>query len=960
MIKDFSTVFWGYLPPTKEPYTVHEKVNAFIGPSGHGKTTIWDGLRLMLGASHFESKRTFSFYVHKKSNWAVVRVTFYNQPVNGVRPFEPVRKFKDEVTACCRIYKNDTSSWAREYYLFDGEFYDLKDLHFNTKAYSAAVLNVGEYLEVLEQCLGITKEFRNLMAMSPDTVREVVNSSPHTLFNLIFDLKGAKDYKKRYDHSKQRLNEQEVAVERAEEEMKQAQSRFEETKQKAQKLRLYQAKEKEVEETRLKLKKIEYIESRELLKSTEEEMAGIAEQCKAEADKVNALTVGINAIKKELDWFEKEYNRLDELEEQANQDINSFTGDKTRNDIEVKNLSKQIKDLKQIKPQKIDDLYQLRDILVDDLDVKKLAYSKAQDELRQLKEKLYDLEKDLLPYKEEAKRFRQVLEREKIPYIMLADTISVKPEMKKWQEAIEAYIGNNRYRVIVETDKYLPAKKLQEKAKYGARVSLPKSGKEQILTIKDVPYPSIRAAINIDYSEKVEGYLDRLNNVYLVETVEEGHALQARGIESITLVGLLQDNDGAIHLKYHNLCCGKLAIEEEKKRTRELLSKQESIINELHKSVYQLQDELKELTDAIRNQELLEKLPELEHTYGQLLDEAKKLSEYIVEKKKKKAETKNEKEVIRSKEREAEGERAKLTSEKEQATLKAEELSNRYVVLQNKLGSLISAMEQATIEVKKLGLSNDAIAFISYDVQSSSFMAIQGGRVTSKEIQNRLNTLHQEKEKLYDPSVNEEIVRLVEAQEGQVEILSQNLRRLKEDRNDLERTCDDLLYQFRGHIKEIMNEYIKEFESFADLLKASAKGKLVEVTPEPETWEIHLFIGYDGKEPVAVDGPHLSSGQKASTSLMILLAALSDNKNDKATPIMFLDEPKARVDDDRGNEIGQLLQVTDIQYFITHQQGESLKSIDWIDHAFSCSACVPGKDFANPLILKKRSRRNYS
>ena len=72
MIKDFSTVFWGYLPPTKEPYKAHNKVNAFIGPSGHGKTTIWDGLRLMLGASHFESKRTFSFYVYKKSNWAVL------------------------------------------------------------------------------------------------------------------------------------------------------------------------------------------------------------------------------------------------------------------------------------------------------------------------------------------------------------------------------------------------------------------------------------------------------------------------------------------------------------------------------------------------------------------------------------------------------------------------------------------------------------------------------------------------------------------------------------------------------------------------------------------------------------------------------------------------------------------------------------------------------------------------
>ncbi|MNP77724.1 hypothetical protein D3C76_1752060 [compost metagenome] len=91
---------------------------------------------------------------------------------------------------------------------------------------------------------------------------------------------------------------------------------------------------------------------------------------------------------------------------------------------------------------------------------------------------------------------------------------------------------------------------------------------------------------------------------------------------------------------------------------------------------------------------------------------------------------------------------------------------------------------------------------------------------------------------------------------------------------------------------------------------------------------------------------------------MILLAAISDNSNGRTAPIMFLDEPKARVDDDRGNEIGQLLQITDIQYFITHQQGESLKTIDWIDHAFTCSAREPDKQFANPLILKKRARRS--
>ncbi|AGA68062.1 hypothetical protein Desdi_0524 [Desulfitobacterium dichloroeliminans LMG P-21439] len=959
MIKDFSTVYWGYLPSTKEPYKVHEKVNAFIGPSGHGKTTIWDGLRLMLGASHYESKRTFSFYVHKKSNWAVVRVAFDNKPVNGVRPFENVRKFADEVTACCRIYKNEQSSWARDYYLFDGEFHDLKDLHFNTKAYSEAALSVGEYLGVLEQCLGITKEFRNLMAMSPDTVREVVNSSPHTLFHLIFDLKGAKGYKKRYDESKQRLNEQEIAIERAAEEMGQARIRFEETKIKAQKFRQYKVKEKEVESTIVKLKKLEYAECQEMLKSTEEEMTSVEQQGRIEADKVNELTVKITAKETEIVHLETEYNRLYEEEERANQEKTEITSTKRFKDNELKTLAQEIENLQKIEPQNIEDLRQLKSILTDDLDQKKQDYVQAKTALNELKQKLLDLENNRLPYKDEAKRFRNALEENHVSYLMLADAISVKPEMSRWQEAIEAYIGNNRYRVIVEQGQYLQAKKLQEKARYGARVSLPKTGKE-LLACEGINYPSLRSAINISHREKVEGYLDKLNNVYLVETVEEGHALQARGIESITLGGLLQDNDGAIHLKYHTLCCGKLALQEEKKRTKEMLPQKECLVQKLQAAVQLLQKDVNETEETIKMQERLAKLSDLEQNYSSLLEETGKLSNLLNEAERQKKAAKDKKEGVRRLQRSAGEDQKEFIVNKEQAEQNMTIFSRKYSDLQKKQEGLGLDFKLAIEEVKVLGLTEDDIEFISYEMQGSAFSDSQGNRTTAKEMNNKLNALLAEKEKLYDSSVNEEVARLVEAQEGQVELLAQNLRSLKEDRTELERTCDDLLFQFREHIKEIMKDYISEFENFADLLKASAKGKLVEVTPDPETWEIKLYIGYDGKEPVPVDGPHLSSGQKASTSLMILLAALGDNKNGKTTPIMFLDEPKARVDDDRGNEIGQLLQVTDIQYFITHQQGESLKSIDWIDHAFTCSACRSDHDFANPLILKKRARRSFA
>jgi chromosome segregation protein len=957
MIKDFSTVYWGYLPATKEPYKAHEKVNAFIGPSGHGKTTIWDGLRLMLGASHFESKRTFSFYVHKNSNWAVVRVAFYNLPIKGVRPFEIVRKFKDEVTACCRIYKNDQGSWARDYYLFDGFFYDLNDLQFNTKAYSEAALTVGQYLEVLEKCLGITKEFRNLMAMSPDTVRDVVNSSPHSLFNLIFDLKGAKGYKQRYDDSKQRLNEQEIEVQRAEKEMAEAEARFKTTKERAQKFRFYQAKEREVEEVNIKLKKLEYFEAEKALNSTIDEMKEAERLGRIEAEKVNEFSVKVSEKQSEIDNLEMEYKGLSEEEEQITKDITGYEVKKSKLSEQANTHEKEIQEIETFTPQGIEELEQLKVLLLEEIERKNLDILSLKKECAQLNDKLDNLSKNFSPYRGDAIEFRKALESANIPFIMLADAINVREDMKKWQNSIEAYLGNNRYRIIVDEKNFLTAKKLQESYKYGARVCLPKSENKRLIQ-KDLQYRSIYSTLEISYPDKIGGYLDSLKYVYLVDTVEQGHSLQKQGIDSITLQGLLQDNDGAIHLKYYTLCCGKLAIEEEKSRTTTLLKQQLDVLKELENSMQDSQSELREIEESINNQKLLAKLPELQQTYENEIDEVRRLSDLIQEVTNKKDTLKEKVKMVIDKKFEAGKENAAFALYEKQSYENVSKYKKQYDTLQVKIVTFESLLNQAAEGVKALGLSEDDIAFISYDIESKSFQDDSGRLLTSKEMSSKLNLLRLEKEKLYDPSVNEEIVRLVEAQEGQVELLNENLRRLKEDRNELEQTCNDLLFQFRGHIKEIMKDYITEFESFADLLKASAKGRLVEITPEPETWEIQLFIGYDGKEPVAVDGPHLSSGQKASTSLMILLAALGDNRNGKITPIMFLDEPKARVDDDRGNEIGQLLQVTDIQYFITHQQGESLKTIDWIDHAFTCSACEPGKDFANPLILKKRARRN--
>lgn len=956
MIKDFSSIFWGYLPPTKEPYPAHSKVNAFIGPSGHGKTTAWDGLRLMLGATSFESKRPFWFYVHPDSSWAILRVAFRNLPVNQQRLFEVEGYRQDEVTACCQIYKTKQDSWTKDYYLFDGKFNDLPDLHKNPKAYSQAQLTETNYLTKLKNCLGITREFRNLMSMSPDTVRDVVNSSPNALFNLIFDLKGTKTYKERYDQSKVRLAQESINLQRAQEELTEAEQKYQEAQSKAARFADYQNKTKEVEQTEVKLRKLEYYETESQIEKNNQEVSQIEEQIQQENGKVAKQTAELTILAGKITSAQEELAKCDELEGKIDLEMNALNVQKGGMKSTLEILRTEIERLEKIRPQDINELVQLQKELAVEGDEAKLAHLARVKEQKGLQERLEEFGKNNIPYKGDVKEFRSVLQQNAIQYLMLADAISIKPKMKKWQEAVEALLGNNRFRIIVEEKHYLPAKKLQEQFKYGARMCLPKKGKE-ILNQPKISYPTVHSVLNISHPEKIEGYLNHLNNIYLVDTVEEGDQLQKKGFTSITVQGLLQDEDGSIHLKYHNLCCGKMAIEEEYARTKKQYEEISKDVQNLSNDLVKLTSDLDSLEKETKEQRELEKLPKFKEGFRAQTSAWQEILNKITAVEEQRQKVRNKRIELNESYTVLQIEKTNAANAKSNAEKEINKLIVRYTNLHNDLRSLQSTLEDAYNKLRELQINDEEIEFIACDVQTSSFADARGNRFIAKFLSDKLLDLQKEQTDLYDPSVNENIVMVVKAQEGQVDKLRERLNRMEEERAEWDRECRDLLEQLKFHIKTIMREYIAEFQTLADLLKANAKGKLEEITPEPETWQLHLGIGFDGKKPSPIDGPDLSSGQKACTSLMLLLAALNSQKEGKVSPIMFLDEPKARVDDDRGNEIGQLLQVTDIQYFITHQQGESLKSIDWIDHAYSCSAREPSKQFANPLIFK-RARRN--
>ncbi len=955
MIKDFMTAYWGYLPTTLKPYPASEKVNAFVGPSGHGKTTIWDGLRVVLGDTTFESKRKVENYVHPKSNWSIVRVAFFNMEKDGIRAFERYGYFEDLVVVCCRVYKNSEGRWSKEYYVFDGEFTNLFDLANNYKAYKQKLKTQEEYKKVLEDCLGITTAFRKLMAMNPESIRDMVKLSPNELFKRIFQLKGMKEIQEKYCSAKQTLAGLEIECERTEKELQDAQLRFLDYQDKVNQYNKYRYNEKHLEINSLKAKKLEYFEKTNFIETLENNIIEKEKNIKEKSEKLIQINLKCENLYAEIEAISLKIEESKREYEQCNEKIDELNPELMQVNSGLDVIGKKVDKLCAIEKKDPIELGEKFSKVQNHRRDSEYEFTKAKNLLKELEMKYEDLINNRPLYPNYVQNFLVGLKSANIEHLILADAISVKPEFKEWQKAVEAYLGNNRFRVIVTGQKeYIEAKKLQEKLKYTARVCTPKAyvkkdkkSSNNLLSISQV--------IEISCPDKIAGYLKGLDEVFLVETVEEGHELQKRSIVSITKEGLLQDNDGAIFRRCDTLCCGKLAIKTEKEEVEEELIKQKELVKTLKTKAEDLSKDEKELNELIED-----------------INELKNLSKYqneLVELNRQKIGLETEQDALKMKrdnvlsEQENQHKNDKLKNvELTQNISEAGNIEQQMKILKNEIEKLNKDISDNKEEFNSIisilhikGLNDDDICFIKEDIKAPSYRNENGEVYKSSDLIIQCNMLRKKIDEFKEqyPELNEKIITLLNAQKNRVDEMSENIKELREKRYEWNEECITSLNELRHHIKVTIKDYVEEFQKLAELLKATARGRLEEKGEDPEYWELYLYIGFDGKSPTLIDGPELSSGQKACTSLMLLLAAVNDRKEGGNVPIMFLDEPKSRLDDSRGNEVGALLQLTDVQYFITHQHGESLRQIDWINHCFSVSVCQPNEEFAPPMIFKR-------
>ena len=951
-IKEFNTAYWGRIGTASTAYQFSDKVNAFIGASGSGKTTLMDALRVALGDAKFEYNRAMDHYINKDSNWSVVQVAFWNRENEG-RPFLALGYIEPVVTVCVRLDRSK-GDCRRDYYMFDGPIQDITNIGINPKAYQLNKVKHGEYLQRLET-VGLTFAFRKLMLMKPEDVQNIVSLDSNRLFQLIFDIKGQKNIQVEHDQASEKLKEVKNLELQSDQDLSNAQKTLSEYENK--KVQFEENENRKIHQKKLNvlLYKKKYWDNKNELERQRKLVLEEENRHKQLENNKEELTVGLELIEGNLEGEMKKEKEVKEKIGIAFQEVGEKKVEHAKAQDAYQSTCNEIKQIETIEFEEVDILKSKNIETNIVLQQANFDYTTSDKKRTSLRNDLNIINQGGNTFPGWVTQFRNALERQKVPHLILAENISIKPQYELWIAAIEAYLG--RYRIVTSSSYHLQSKKIQELYEYGARVSQSRISK-QAVNKKQIKgdFVSLRSALDIDNIDQIGGYLDYLNNIYLVESVEEGHILSQNGYKSLTQKGLLQDQEGGLFLKVKELVCGRFAKEKYKKQLEkeiEILQGQLDIMSNEKRSLETLTSEL---IVRIDNQNKLLKLPELtkEKEYQKnILNEVKSQLDHA---NKEYNNFNDERDKIIKTITELKENRVEKEAKKKAVQKNIEEVAGTINGYRGSIGNCKIALEISNKKLKEIGYDDHAISFIEIEILEDKILTREDGTEWNSELLeitvNELIIQIEDYEKNSD--IDPGIIAMVEPQKNRVDYLIRTFDLAREDREKWEQRLALAEISLKNHVHETMSQYIEEFKSMAGLLSARAEGKFQQEGPSYLNWQIRIKIGFDGKELVYYDDPEFSSGQRAAISIMLLLAAVSNQKEDTHNSLMFLDEPTSRVDDARANEIGVVLQKSNVQYFITHQISESLKSIDWIDHAFITSKLRSGQKFADPPIFETR------
>jgi len=875
-----------------------------VGPNGSGKTTFLDALRVLMNGQRLSKGRTLHHYIQKDVELAMIKGVVTNQLVGTRRPFAHLGIYGDvDVSLICLIYNHGVDKIEKEYFILKGDIpvEQIKDLK--------GSLRPLQYSRYLEEA-GVSRSTLKLIALEQGQTDRIGQLDPNELLQLVMDITGNREIIKKYEEARlnyRRSSQQLIEMRTEYNKICQQTRQLEQQAKEAQTFKELLGERKIIEQEKLPLARWYHCLNQIALVETSYQ--------EIQQKKI--------ALEKRIQTILQEQQTLQGKITQIEKDQQSFKQRQQEKDQELQRLHQQIGQ-SQSEWQRLDTLRQQAEevhieedqaTLQKELDQSKEQYYQLKNQLTQAQEQLQSLRKErdqmsrrkLPSFPDEVDQFRAVLQQNKIDHLLFAEGIEITNP--KWQLAIEAFLGRERFSIVVHPKDFLRAKKLGEQHRYGFYISPFDSS---ALPSKIHPNSALANVKPLD--PRIQGRLSGLNDILLVDTVEQGH--QYPNDITITVQGYRQDRRGGIFIARDvRFYCGGLAIEKQLNDLNEQITTQKDLVDRLTAELQKINSKIQENEKKMAAFQIITQWQASQKRYEELQKQGEELLRVVKELGQQRNQIATELEEFSESKTSVLTEQRELQREKDRIEREQRQLDDNLQEKQEMLQQLRWQKE----ELNKLIPAPGQAAYTPDQLETPEWL--------NRKLQDLIQNIER-----FPGCKDLALIPLYEHEQKELESKKTQLDRQEQDQEQRTQELELCRKDYKEMIDQTINFYNKSVKELAILAGCKMRVVLEWGKGEALVEDAKLFVkvGFDQKHEVDIHDKSLSGGQDVISSL-ILLIGLSQIEEERGSGFFIMDEHNAHLDMLRIMEVGRFLRSTKAQFVLTTPTTENVAALSVAD-----------------------------
>lgn len=883
---------WGYAP-FLEPLPIGD-LTLLYGANGSGKTTYLTALGLLLGVRSLPRGESFDRYIRYGEEWAFLRAIVDNHPdEKGTRPFShiiPNAEDCDQCTLACMIVYQ-SGSWQRQYFIVPGADFmpepkvktDHPHYRFKLKTYQQAL-----------EAVGVRQALLKLLELGVLGIRDM--REPKALFDFFVKLVGSEEIRENYNQARRNWREARDRTDRL-------QDRYEIQKKDLSEIETQIKIQRQRREITARLSQnqalVDHAKLRDMRddydnRYTEQQLLFRQKQdTEWELTEIVARREGLEA---EQTAFDEQYNEWKSQRDQTEVEFNQL--DKKHGILahEVTQLRTYVEALRAIPEADLQQIQEDYDTTQDQATAQRDICYRLKSERDNLQAEREELLGGQTPLPRYVSDFLKALQAEKIPYLLLADTVNTTDS--KWLRAVEGALGGERFTVIIKSDQHqLAAKRIAQKMRYRHWISPPQAnhtGKQAANSLLDV--------VEVAEPDAYGWVAERLSRIQRVETVEEGHRIsQQNGNIAITPEAYLQQKRGGRSVWVKDLVCGANAREQRLQEVETQLADLTNTLEAEEQTLAELNERLTSLRHQIEAAQRRAELPTKEHEL---------------------AEKQQEMDTLQSKRDTLEANYQKLKDKEDAQNKRRTELALQHHRIESKEERIKNHIEKLSDQAHALGVSvlRDQITELEVTLSPLSLELeerLKDSGMSATDYQRQIESDETKLKQLpeLEHEVNEDLYR---QQVSDLEQLSNQLDDMRSRARDARELFERATQDYSHHIDQIFSQGMnREFRQLCRAVDAQSDVTVLKSAGDLDNWSLDIRIGFDGKNKQPLSSAPLSRGQEVLTGLYLVLAAL---RAVKATPILILDELMSLLDERNAPRVLAGLRDAHVQCFVATPQ----------------------------------------